>query len=96
MEKRYEKPEVNVVRYRKRVKTQAGGEFVDSAGVRQVKAVCPYCSEHLIDIPVEEAENMSEEWARRLVTAYNEHVQEKHPDAPVYNYPPGPAVIRRD
>ncbi len=44
MEKHYEKPEAQVVRYRKRVKTYAE-QFTDSSGVQQVSLHCDGCNQ---------------------------------------------------
>ena len=61
MEKNYEKPEVQVVRYRKKVKTTTWEEFTDSAGVLPARIYCETCGQYLFT----ESENDTEaDWAR--------------------------------
>ena len=53
MNKHYENPEVTVVQYRKRVKTEAE-EFTSSAGVQYIRVSCPICTKHLFEVTASE------------------------------------------
>ena len=50
MKRQYESPEIQVIKYQKRVKTQPAGDFVDSSGVTFMMYQCPFCGKQLYSL----------------------------------------------
>lgn len=72
MEKYFEKPSAQVVRYRKRVKTYAE-MFTDSGGVQRASYRCEFCNQYLFTVSVDQLSEEAE--VQRMYDAWMAHLK---------------------
>ena len=77
MNKHYENPEVTVVQYRKRVKTESE-EFTSSAGVQYIRVSCPICKQRLFEVPASEFETDNQAAVNKYLPILENHMNSAH------------------
>ncbi len=77
MEKCYEKPGIQIIRYQRRVRTETV-DFTDSKGVPSVKICCRDCGEVIAILTAETWDNPTIDDLEPVADAYDKHQASVH------------------